>query len=143
VRLGDTPYALGVGRNLAGDTAVDAGVEENRRADHAGAERRDSDSVVARLDSQRAAEPDDAVLGGAVHGGDGCGDEARHGSGRDEMPCPTLDHARVERMKEVDHAHQVHVDDVAPVVVGVLERLAAHAGTGVREREVDAAAARP
>ncbi len=53
-------------------------------------------------------------------------------------PLPCADHDRVGRLDAVDHAAQVHVDDVVPVVEGERVDLAADPDTGVVEQIVDA-----
>ena len=52
---------------------------------------------------------------------------------------PVCRHALAEGLAAVPHAVQIHVEDLAPLVGGDLERRPVHAGAGIVDQDVDAA----
>ena len=134
------------GRLLLPDRA-DLGIVEVG-ARHAGIDGAGTDIVggdveLAELERQRAREPADAGLGGAIGGKPVVGVESHHRGGVDDARPALLLGPRLQRRDglaaQAEHCPHVDAVDMVPVLVGHLLDEGAAADAGIVEQDVDGA----
>ena len=113
-------------RAVAHHVAVGALVGEHQlghlRGEPAGGERVDPHALAGPLHAELAGEVDDGALGGAVRRLlDGRRpDQPEHGRQVDDGAGPALDHVATGQLAEQEQAGEVHVDDLAEAVDGLV-----------------------
>ena len=115
-------------------------VDHERRPDRGGAHRVDADPVRAALLREDLHEPDDAMLRSRVVSGVLVRAQAGGGAGEDQAAAfPALDHRGQRGAHRVEHAGQVDVDHLVPLLRRHLPGDGPRADPGVRADDVDPA----
>jgi hypothetical protein len=127
-------------RHVGGQGHVDhAGVVVNVGPREPGADAADLYPQVGAFQAQRQGEPHDGVLGRAI-GGVAWGWEERGRRGDvHNVAEPLPGHDRVGGQNAVQHAVEVHIQDLAPVVKRQVTGITAEPDAGVAEQVVPAA----